>query len=133
MPPSFTSPGRPLPAVRTAALGVFVLALLVSFASLSLRRQLGYLGGLTDEWHPLGANLAVYGVLGLEHEPWVLRPPGYPAFVAALLLAANPPATASLEWVTRTRPLVFAGNALLLAAAAGLLCLWLGLWLQPRL
>jgi hypothetical protein len=115
------------------ALAVSLLVLLASLGSLGYRRQLALLGGLTDEWHPLGANLAVYGVLGLEHEPWVLRPPGYPAFVAALLLAANPPAAASLEWVTRTRPLVFAGNALLLAAAAGLLSLWLGLWLQPRL
>lgn len=132
MPSSFTPSGRPLPAVRKAALGVFLLTLLVSFASLSLRRQLAQLGGLTDEWHPLGANLAVYGVLGLEHEPWLLRPPGYPAFVAALLLIARPPAAATLAWVVSARPLVCAGNAVVLAAAAALLCLWLGRWLEPR-
>ena len=44
---------------RLAALLVFLATLGVSAFSLTSRRQLGALGGLTDEWQALGANLVL--------------------------------------------------------------------------
>lgn len=118
---------------RRAALLVCLATLGVSAFSVTSRRQLAHLGGLTDEWHPLAANLAVYGILGMEQEPWILRPPGYPAFEALLLKAAGPPSEASLAYRTRVRPLVYAAHALVLAATATLTFVWLSGWLRPGL
>jgi len=118
---------------RLAALMVFLATLGVSAFSVTSRRQLAHLGGLTDEWHPLGANLAVYGVLGMEREPWILRPPGYPAFEALILKAAGPPSEASLPYRTRVRPLVYAAHSIVLAATATLAFVWLSGWLRPWL
>ena len=57
---------------RDAALLVFLATLGVLAFSTTSRRQLGPLGGLTDEWHPLGANLAVHG--GPRHGRRALDP-----------------------------------------------------------
>jgi hypothetical protein len=124
--------GRP-PARRLGALVVCLATLAVAAFSVTSRRQLGPLGGMTDEWHPLGANLAVHGVLGQEKEPWILRPPGYPAFVALLLKAAGPPPASTWAWRAQSRPLVYAGHAVLLAATATLLFWWLSGWLRLEL
>jgi hypothetical protein len=105
-----------------------ILALLVlafSAFSLTQRRQLGLLGGLTDEWDLLGANLAVHGTLGLEHEPWLLRPPGYPAFIAISLLLAGTPSVLTEAYLERAAPVVYAAQAITLATASVLLFLWL--------
>jgi hypothetical protein len=118
---------------REAALLVFLATLGVLAFSLTSRRQLGPLGGLTDEWHPLGANLAVYGVLGMDDEPWILRPPGYPAFVALLLKASGPPSVSTSGWRAQARPLVYAAHAVVIAGAAALLFVWLSGWLRPEL
>ncbi len=118
------------PRRRLAALLVCLATIGVSAFSVTSRRQLGTLGGLTDEWHPLGANLAVYGVLGMEKEPWILRPPGYPAFVALLLRASGPPPASTWAWRLQSRPLVYAAQAVLLAATATLLFLWLSSWMR---
>jgi hypothetical protein len=115
---------------RVAALVVGLATIGVSAFSVTSRRQLGPLGGLTDEWHPLGANLAVYGVLGMNEEPWILRPPGYPAFLALLLKASGPPPDSTWAWRLQTRPLVYAAHAVLLAAAATLLFVWLSSWMR---
>ena len=118
---------------RLAAMMVFLVTLGVSAFSLTSRRQLGALGGLTDEWHALGANLAVYGTLGMEDEPWVLRPPGYPAIVALVLKAAGTPAVSTAAYRAQVRPLVYAVHALVLASTATLLFAWLSGWLRPGL
>jgi 4-amino-4-deoxy-L-arabinose transferase-like glycosyltransferase len=118
---------------RPAALLVFLATLGVLAFSVTSRRQLGPLGGMTDEWHPLAANLAVHGVLGMGEEPWILRPPGYPAFVALLLKAAGPPPVSTWAWRAQARPLVYAAQAVVMAAAAALLFAWLSGWLRPVL
>lgn len=122
------SGGRPraLPALVLAAL---VLALLA--ASLGMRRQLGTLGGLTDEWVMLGANLAVHGTLGLEDEPWLLRPPGYPACVAFPLWLAGPPRVVTMAYLDRAAGLVYAAQAGAAAVGAVLLFLWLSTRMRP--
>ncbi|MCG6926724.1 MAG: hypothetical protein LJF30_15615 [Acidobacteria bacterium] len=110
---------------RGRALALAFLVLAFSAFSLSQRRQLGLLGGLTDEWDILGANLAVHGTIGLEDEPWLLRPPGYPAFIAVPLLIAGPPRVVTVAYVDRAAPLVYSAQAVALAAASVLLFLWL--------
>ncbi len=118
---------------RPAALLVFLATLGVLGFSVTSRRQLGPIGGMTDEWHPLAANLAVHGVLGMDREPWILRPPGYPAFVALLLKASGPPPVSTWAWRAQARPLVYAAHAVVMAAAATLLFVWLASWLRPEL
>jgi hypothetical protein len=119
-----TSPARHR---RAVALGVCLLTLLAAGFSFTARRPLGSLGGLSDEWHVLGANLAVHGTLGIDSEPWVFRPPGYPAFVAAILRLAGPPETVSMGYLMRAEGAVYAAQSLALAAAAVVLFLWLSL------
>ena len=111
--------------VRELALALALLVLAFSAFSLSQRRQLGLLGGLTDEWDLLGANLAVHGTIGLENEPWLLRPPGYPAFIAVPLLVAGPPRVITDAYLERAAPVLYSAQALALAAASVLLFLWL--------
>jgi hypothetical protein len=110
---------------RRLALVLAFLVLAVCAFSLSQRRQLGLLGGLTDEWVMLGANLAVHGTIGLEDEPWLLRPPGYPAFVAVPLLAAGAPRVVTMAYLGRASGLVYAAQSVALALASVLLFLWL--------
>jgi hypothetical protein len=112
------------------ALGLCLLTLAVAGLSPCLA---GLLGGLTDEWHILGANLAVHGTLGIESEPWIFRPPGYPAFVALNLLLAGTPKTVTFGYLVRAEGVVFAAQSLVLAAAAAALFLWLRTWLRPPL
>ena len=73
-----TTPGR---ALLPWALGVFVLALAWSRAM-----ALGTVPiGASEEHFALGQRLYRTGSLGAGSDPGVLRPPGYPAFVAATL------------------------------------------------
>jgi hypothetical protein len=116
---------------RLGALVVCASTLLLSGFSLGSRRQLGHLGGLTDEWYPLGLNLLLYGTLGVGSEPSLLRPPGYPAFVAGLVGLAAPKPVETSEYARRVRGVVYAAHALVLATAAVLLYLWLSTWLRP--
>jgi len=120
-----------MPARRTAALALTAAVLAVLSYDLATRRQLGTLAGLTDEWIALGANLAVHGTLGLEHEPWLLRPPGYPAFIALPLFLAGAPRVVTMAYLDRAQGLVFAAQALALAASALLTFLWLSRSLRP--
>ena len=66
--------------LRRPALLLLLIALLPAAFSLGTKRQLFALGGLTDNWIYLGANLRVNGVLGEDTLPIVLRAPGYPLF-----------------------------------------------------
>jgi hypothetical protein len=118
---------------RLPALVLVGLVLAAVGVSLGTKRQLGWLGGLTDEWVMLGANLAVHGTLGLEHEPWLLRPPGYPAFVALPLLLAGPPHVVTMAYLDRVEGLVAAAQGLALASAALLMFLWLRSRMGPAL
>ncbi len=118
---------------RFLSLALAGLVLAAVAASLGTKRQLGFLGGLTDEWVMLGANLAVHGTIGLENEPWLLRPPGYPAFVALPLRLAGPPRAVTVDYLGRVEGLVATAQGLALAATAVLLFLWLGRKMRPAL
>lgn len=110
--------------------------LVVSWASVLTRLQVGYLGGVTDEYFPLGAKLLINGTLGpAADEPSTLRPPGYPAFVAAVLAIAAPsPDRVSAEAFTRQGQVaVLLAQGLLLAGACGVLSGWLSHQIDPRI
>jgi hypothetical protein len=123
---------------------VFSSTLAVCAVSLAGHRQLGYMRGLADRWLALGLNLATHGVLGNGSEPTMFKPPGYPAFLWAVLAPLGDPprtealsrfpATSELEgldvpfeasYLERAARLVYWSNAVLLAAAASLLFIWL--------
>jgi hypothetical protein len=121
------------------------LTFAVCAVSLTTHRQLGYLRGMADRWLGLGLNLRTQGVLGDAREPTVFKPPGYPAFIAVVLLARgeNPergdaytayPAWSELYGLTlpyapsdvaRAVSAVYWTQALLLSGSAALLFLWL--------
>jgi hypothetical protein len=119
--------------VRTVALLLFLVTLGVAGFSLRTCRQLGPFGGLTDEWLELGVNLALHGTLGLGNEPWTLRAPGYPAFIALPLLGTQPPPVVTIAYLMRSEPLVYAEQSLVLAATTTLLFVWLAAWLRRSL
>ena len=60
-----------------------------------------------DSQEGAGANLAVHGTIGLENEPWLLRPPGYPAFIAVPLLVAGPPRVITDAYLERAAPVLY--------------------------
>lgn len=140
---------RPRRLILTAV--VFACTLAVSAGSLTTHRQLGYMRGLADRWLALGINLAAHGVFGNGTEPTVFKPPGYPAFLWAVLRSSlgAPSRAASLSqfplasdlagltlpyeaaYLERAARAVYWSNAVLLAAAAGLMFVWLSEWLPP--
>jgi 4-amino-4-deoxy-L-arabinose transferase-like glycosyltransferase len=121
------------PSPRTLALVVFLATLGVCAFSLSNRRQLGTMGGLTDEWYALGANLRAAGVLGIGDKAIATRPPGYPLFIAAALLPAGRPGLSGFPaYLARGEGLVYLAQALLLAITACMLFLWLAGRIRPQ-
>jgi hypothetical protein len=95
--------------------------------------QLGGMGGLVDEWYILGINILNHGTLGIGGEPTVLRAPGYPLFVAvALRFLGGFAVIGDYESVTAGQGSVYWAQALCLAAAATILCVWLQRFLCPR-
>lgn len=115
---------------RWRLLGVGALCLIVcALAFASLRNpQLDRLAGITDEYFALGAKLRVNGTLGVAaDEPSALRPPGYPAFIAAVAwLFVDPPFRLPAQVFERqARLAVQMVQALLLALSAAALYLWL--------
>ena len=105
---------------------VFLFTMAAAGYLLLVRRPLLTLGGLTDEWLPLGYNLAAYGTLGWGSEPILLRPPGYPAFIAGVLrLATRVPARLTPSYHVIAIALVLLAQAVLLAVTAALLFAWL--------
>jgi len=122
-PAAAARPSRALQAVAVCA-AVFLLAAF----SISRRCQLGYMGGLVDEHFVLGVKLRVNGTLGpAAGEPSTLRPPGYPAFVAAVvaLLAPSPERAAAAEFRDAAQRAVYLAQAVTLGVAAALVFLWL--------
>jgi hypothetical protein len=112
--------------LRLPALVLVLLALLPLTISLATKRQLFALGGLTDNWIYLGANLRVSGVLGEEKLPLVLRAPGYPLFLAGIFeVALEKPPGVTYDYMLRGAGVVYAAQALLLAVSGLLLFLWL--------
>ena len=127
-----------------AACALFIACLGTSAYSLCFRTQLAD-RFVNDEWFLLGSNLVAFHTLGVGSYAIVLRPPGYPALIAAALATSGPlpaaatnPATAgdlvSLKeaYGPRGFDAVFRFQALLLAATAVALFLWLGGRLGPR-
>lgn len=92
----------------------------------------------------LGLNLADHGVLGTGTDPTMFKPPGYPLFVAAVLVGTvgPPPPTEALSrfpgtselhgmalpyepaYLERAARVVYWAHAVLLGGAAALLFLW---------
>ena len=113
--------------------------------SLTHHKQLGFMRGLADRWMALGLNLADLGVLGSGTDTTMFKPPGYPAFLAAVLVpvAGPPPSTTTKSrfaagsdlqglavpydqaYVERAARVVYWSHAVLLSAAAALMFLWL--------
>jgi hypothetical protein len=135
----------------TLALAVFLLTTSLSGAVALTLRPLGYLGGLADTWYELGLNLALRGTFGIDADPTLYKPPGYPAFVAAVVRTAvgrvpEPKETrrllpmdsdlALLETSTERGYLeagaraVYLAQSVVLGAAAALLYLWLSTGLR---
>lgn len=107
---------------------LFALVFALGAASVARHPQLGSLAGLTDEYFALGAKLRINGTLGVAaDEPSALRPPGYPAFVAALLwaLVDDPARLPAPLFLARGRGAVYAAQSVALALAASALYLWL--------
>lgn len=118
-------PAGARPELRLGLL-VFLLTLAAAGYVLLARRPLLFLGGLTDEWFGLGCNLAVHGTLGWGDEPILLRPPGYPAFIAGVLrITTRVPARLTQSYTEPALEMVCLAQALLLAATAALLFAWL--------
>jgi len=110
---------------RTLALLVFLIVILPSGWSVLFRRQLGSMGGMADEWHYLGANLAWNSILGIGEDPVVFRPPAYPFFVAAVLrLGSARPVQISGEYLARTEQLLYLAHCLVLGCAAVIAYSW---------
>jgi hypothetical protein len=122
---------------RSQALLVFGLTLALAGFSVLHNHQLGGMAGMTDEWVLLGANLNASGTLGKEQLPIVLRAPGYPAFIAVVLRVLTAPPLATRwdylagPYLYRCTPVLFLAHAVVLAAAAMLLFLWLSSLLRP--
>lgn len=120
-------------AVRLRALLLFAAVLGLAVASVLRNPQLGVLAGVADEYFNLGARLRVTGTLGIgPNEPSALRPPGYPAFVAAVLWAfVDPPARMPLAaYLAQGEQAVYLAQAVLLSLASTALYLWLRTRLQ---
>lgn len=110
----FTSRGRQL---ASWGLGVFVLALAWSRGLVLATTPLGAF----EEHFAIGQRLYRTGSLAGEHDPGVLRPPGYPAFVAATLHARDVVAAVrglDPAQVGTDEDAVLLGQCLVVAAAA---------------
>lgn len=111
---------------RTLALLVFLLTLAAAVYIQKSSLPLLFMGGMADEWFPLGLNLAAYGTLGWGNDPILLRPPGYPAFIAAVLRATTSvPAPITESYGRVSIDMVVLAQGVLLAATAALLFAWL--------
>lgn len=126
------------PRPRLGLSSLALLAALVSFAigsaSLAVNRPLGDLSGLGDEWLYQGFNLAIHGTVGLDREPILFRPPGYPAFVAAVLRTVlRLPDHHDQRLEVPGAQALYMAHVLVLAAATALMCLWLGRRLPPTI
>jgi hypothetical protein len=117
---------------RTAA-AVCGAVLVVTLVSVRAGRQLGDVWN-PDEWYNLGVNLAVHGTVGLGPEPTAFRPPGYPAFVAVVVLGlTGVPDEVTPEFLLRSRTALYVVHAFVLALAAGALTWWWSVSLGLRL
>jgi hypothetical protein len=128
------TPARPRLGLPTLALLAALVSFAVGMGSLARNPPLADLYGMTDEWLYLGFNLAIHHTVGLDREPILFRPPGYPAFVAAVLatgLRLPPHHDQRLELPGAHA--LYVAHVLVLAATTGLVCLWLGRSLAPGL
>lgn len=119
-----------------AGAAVCAVAAVLLVGAVTRHPQLGHFGGVTDEYFALGIQLRGWGTLGLSPtEPSALRPPGYPAFVAAVLWLALPPPDRvdATAYTVGGHLAVGIAQALVLAAAAGLLTAWLWQRIDPVL
>jgi hypothetical protein len=142
-----------MPALRKAipALLLFALSLGACEWSFATKRQLGYMGGLADNWFALGLNLRSHSVFGEGAEPTLFKPPGYPLLVAGVLALSPSPEGSSKsssfgpgselaglslpyaeDGLLRGSRAVFHAHGALLGATAAILYLWLSPFLSFR-
>jgi hypothetical protein len=123
---------------------VFLVTFAVCAAVLASKRPVGRYF-LPDEWYLRGVNLRLYGTLGQGERPLTFRPPGYPAFIAAVLATLTPAvvpepgaAAGNARLLNRAYgedgpTAVYLAQGLLLAATAALLYLWSATYLPGGL
>jgi hypothetical protein len=126
------------------ALLVFVLTFAVCATALVHRRPAG-IHFLPDEWYLRGVNLRLFHTLGVGDEPMTFRPPGYPAFIAAVLAVRPRPPLPDAKEVAQEPEILYAvygesgqravywAQSVLLAATAALLFLWASRFLSREL
>lgn len=115
------------------ALVPFGLSFAAAVHVLETRRPLLQIGGLTDEWLHLGANLNVSGTLGHGNQPIVMRPPAYPFFIAAVLrIFTGRPAALTDSYVARAVAGLCLAQAFVLGLAAAMLYGWMSRWVRPH-
>jgi hypothetical protein len=109
------------------------ISLAITGLSHSSSHEVESLGGMSDEWAFLGANLAIYHTLGAGTEPFVFRPPGYPFFLAAVATAVlEVPSEHTATFALSYKQTMFVAHRLVLAVSSGLLFLWLSAAVRAR-
>jgi hypothetical protein len=73
----------------------------------------------------------VNGTLGWGDQPILLRPPGYPLFIAGVLKATGTPPRVTSAYLERSESVIFAAQCVVLGAAAALLFLYLSRLTRP--
>jgi len=129
---------------RRVLLLIILLVVTLSFGACSIlsNRQLSGMGGMAEEYFNLGFNLLHSGMLTADNQtPCLLRPPGYPFFIASVLsirravahLDPTDPAAKDHQAATfDDRTAVFLAQCVLLALSTAVLFLWMSRHLLVR-
>jgi hypothetical protein len=110
---------------QTAA--IFIITSILSLLVLSRASPIVW-----EDHFQIGQNLRSTGTLTIDDVPSILRPPGYPGFVAASLwigdLISAPKDTPSQRSAEHDQRIVVYAQGILLGAMAAALFLWASLW-----
>jgi len=109
--------------VRILGLLLVALVLAIGAFSLSHHGQLGFMGGMAEEYLSLAGNLNQAGTFGFGNEAFFLRPPGYSWFLALSLRLAGLVADPAFVGLHSLQVAAWA-QCLVLAAGAGVFFLW---------
>jgi hypothetical protein len=120
---------------RTLSLLLFLATLTVSTVSILTHEQLGLVAGMVDEWFLMGSSLWIFQTLGIGPDrAEVMRPPGYPAFIAAVVALVVPrDASTFTRHIPIALSVLYLAQAVVLAATASALFLWLRTRLRPAI
>lgn len=116
--------GMPARLAKTAA--IFIVTLAISLVLLSKASPITW-----EDHFQIGQNLRSTGALTIDGVPSILRPPGFPGFVAAALWVGDamttPGESLSSRRTERDQRIVTSAHGLLLAAMAAALFFWVSL------